>query len=235
MEDALDKQAKQMGRKMLAIYEETAPKLKKLTSEGVPTTCTKGCSHCCSLQIYISLPEAVAIAERMSQTPARLKQMVQKCEEHIGKQQLNQSAHFKQNLPCMFLTNNKECSIYDVRPMPCRHHYAVTPPESCAPNAEQESEVGRYDTSEVDREVMMTAVKEYRRANLPPLIAPIPVAVLWALRLLESGPVKFLSLLETQENLGLADIRMWTQISLMNNESTKESPEQPPEEVQEGV
>lgn len=214
----MDKHARQMGRRILALYKEQEPALRELITRGTPPSCTKGCSHCCNLQVYITMPEALAIAEYVSQSPTLLKRTVQSCQESISKQKLSSTDHFRENIPCAFLSDKKECSVYEVRPMPCRHHFAITPPENCS-SENTTAEVGRYDTTALDVEVLKTSLRETTRNNIPPLVAPIPVAVMWALRLLEDGPVKFLTVLETQENLGLADIRMWTQIALMRDES----------------
>lgn len=71
------------------------------------TACTRGCSHCCHIEIEISAIEA----------------------EHIEKSlgikrnpNLVKSSHF--GTPCPFLKNGS-CSIYRHRPFVCRRHVAL--------------------------------------------------------------------------------------------------------------
>lgn len=40
---------------------------------------------------------------------------------------------FATETPCVFLTEDQKCSIYDVRPSACRHHVVFSPPKRCAP------------------------------------------------------------------------------------------------------
>ena len=58
----MDKQARQLGRRMLAVYRELEPRTQQMAKD-VGSTCREGCSACCNIQVFISLPEAVAIVE----------------------------------------------------------------------------------------------------------------------------------------------------------------------------
>jgi Fe-S-cluster containining protein len=205
----MDKQAKQLGRRMLAVYRELDAPLKKYAEDG-KTTCQKGCAHCCHLQVYISLPEAVAIAERIMPDPKLTAEVVRKCYDQLPKLKRDSVEYFKQAEPCVFLSEAKECGIYDVRPMPCRHHYVASPPEDCSPLVDGRTVV-RLNTQKADGFVMSESLRVMKQHQIPLLLAPIPVAVLWALKLLAEGEMKFRDSLNTPEDLGLFDIRRWTQ------------------------
>lgn len=208
----MDKQAKQLGRRMLAVYRELDAPLQKYAAEG-KTTCQKGCAHCCHLQVYISLPEAVALAEKVMSDPKLTADTVRKCYEMLPKLKTDSVEFFKQALPCVFLNDAKECSVYDVRPMPCRHHYVASPPEDCSPMVDGKTIV-RLNTEKADAFVMTESLRVMKQHQLPLLLAPIPVAVLWAMKLLSEGEMKFVDTLNTPEDLGVFDIRGWTQYAI---------------------
>jgi Fe-S-cluster containining protein len=206
----MDKDAKRLGRRMLALYQEQEPALKKFAAdEG--TTCRKGCSHCCNLVINISFPEAVAIAESILQLPPEALGKITR-ELYLQTEQLSfdQQAYFDKNIPCVFLDKEKGCSIYGVRPQPCRSYYVVSDPAKCSSEAGVQT-VARLDTMAFDLPVTEEALRVSKQRGLPPLIAPIPVSVLWALRFLTEGEASFLAALRNAEPMGMADIRVWTQ------------------------
>lgn len=86
---------------------------KFVTTDSV---CSKGCAHCCSVDVHISSLEAAYITENIG-IPADFSSPYSK----------NHSS------PCPFLSTEKRCSIYQFRPFNCRTIRAVDHPKYCAP------------------------------------------------------------------------------------------------------
>lgn len=86
---------------------------KFVTADSV---CSKGCSHCCSVDVRISSLEAAYITENIG-IPADFT-----------------SEHSKNHAsPCPFLSTDKSCSIYPFRPFSCRTMRAADHPSYCVP------------------------------------------------------------------------------------------------------
>lgn len=209
----MDKGARQLGRRMLAIYREMDPVL-SAAAEHHKVTCRPGCAACCYLQVPVSLPEAVAIVEPLIKDRQALARLVVRCYELIEKAPMDRVEHFKAQLPCVFLGSDKRCTVYERRPDGCRTHLVVSPPENCAADAADPG-VMRLDTVALTEEVMQESLRVLKQRQLPLLLAPMPVAVVWAVRLLVEGEDAFRKTVETAESLGKADMRMWTAHLLM--------------------
>lgn len=216
----MDKGAKQLGRRMLSVYRQLDEPLQKFAADN-GATCQKGCAHCCNRQVFISMPEAVAIAEDLLLDPAKAADVVRRCYEMLPRLKLDANAHFKQAIPCVFLTGEKECGVYDSRPMPCRHHFVASPPSDCSPMVDGTTVV-RLNTQKVDAFVMQESLRVSKQRQVPVLLAPIPVAVLWAMKLLSEGENEFMKSLSLPEDLGIFDIRGWTQHALNSVAATSQ-------------
>lgn len=93
--------------------------------------CKRGCSHCCHVQVLITVDEAEIIGKRIGRKPQPI------FGRGRGRADV-QSFDWGYHNPCTFLVNG-ECSIYENRPLPCRLQYnldhdslmcELTPPES---------------------------------------------------------------------------------------------------------
>lgn len=91
-----------------------AGEISKATASQTP--CKNGCSHCCYMGVMITDFEARKIAD------------------HTNRQSVKQSNNLQQILdgfsvekyagvPCVFLGDKGECTIYPVRPLACRLHH----------------------------------------------------------------------------------------------------------------
>ncbi|WP_109015629.1 YkgJ family cysteine cluster protein [Novimethylophilus kurashikiensis] len=77
------------------------------------SVCSQKCSHCCHIPVSISGVEADLLAETSGREIKKR-----------GGLFLNKYS------PCPFLRKN-ECSVYDVRPLVCRAHFAFDDPQYC--------------------------------------------------------------------------------------------------------
>ena len=84
--------------------------------------CEKGCVHCCNRIVSASYPEILAISEYVERewTAEQKQEFVNRARQA----DIDNEAHAAitkrcADTPCPFLVEN-ECSIYPVRPMPCR-------------------------------------------------------------------------------------------------------------------
>lgn len=77
------------------------------------TSCQKGCSSCCKMDVHLTALEATHIAQA-SKLTARDNPLTT---GHESK--------------CPFLSEKGTCSIYNYRPLLCRTYHVLTPPEMC--------------------------------------------------------------------------------------------------------
>jgi len=100
-------------------------------SPGATPACQAGCSYCCHYHVYVTAPEALAIADHMRGWPAADRDRVlAKLTENAGQAAaLGKDRHVQTNIRCAFLGGDDLCSIYAVRPLACRRHHSfdVTP------------------------------------------------------------------------------------------------------------
>lgn len=79
--------------------------------------CHKGCANCCHGRIWIKQVEADLIADTYGLTAPRIVD-----DMDGGSIPLKDSSR-----PCPFLSADKECTIYEVRPLVCRTHFNFEP------------------------------------------------------------------------------------------------------------
>lgn len=209
------KRLRRLGRKMSSVYKEMDLSVVK-AMDGMKVSCKVGCASCCNLLVLASLPEAVAVAEyilssveRRKLVPELSKRFWQQAEaiEQGGLRQIRVN-YLKKKVPCGLLnTDNNTCMAYEARPGACRYHHVVTPPENCA---DPEAAVGRVDTRGVELALLSEANKVSKQTKLPLYVAPLPVVMLWAFKLLIEGRKAFEDALK-DPNLGILSLDGWMQ------------------------
>jgi Fe-S-cluster containining protein len=131
----------------------------KLSFLGENVSCTRGCSACCFQHISAPAAHCIAVVDFLYEKDRVLTQFLnnyQSWQEKAGKlsQEIDTAynkaidpqrasisgatgkalsrRYFEQRIPCPFLVDSA-CSIYEIRPICCSAHRAVTPKEWCDP------------------------------------------------------------------------------------------------------
>ena len=205
----MDKSDVRLGRRMLAVYREKDRDLSKVAAES---SCTKGCSSCCNRLIRVTFPEAVAIAEYVISRPEFkldhqriLDGMYAQLAEIKGLAPVNTRQYFEQSNPCVFLTPEKTCSIYEVRPTGCRSHFVSTAPTACAPTSAEP--VQALDTEATTYYMNSEALRVSKQTNTPLWSGPLQVMLTWAFLLLREGRQSVEAL--HAKDLGILDLNRW--------------------------
>lgn len=147
-----------------------------LAANGQPVQCRKGCCACCSYLVALSLPEVYYLQQTFSTIPAECRvpiiydcidsakkildvNALKKYNIETGNDMSDISKWYSQlNLKCPFLSVGS-CGIYAQRPLACREHMAITPPELCKSGKHQTPEI-------VDMPISMTEVLGQLAAEL---------------------------------------------------------------------
>lgn len=228
------KRHRRLGRKMVSLYKEVDPLVKR-GMEGLNVSCKEGCASCCYLMVLVSLPEAVAIAahilgdvERRKQVPELSRKFWEQAKAlEEGQFAQIRTQYFKKQIPCAFLdTEKKTCTVYDVRPPACRYHYVVSDPALCSPDSD--ANVQRVDTANTEDVCLSEANRVSKQTKLPLFVAPMPITMLWAFKLLIEGRSAFDAALR-DPNLGVLNLAGW--ISALRLDESKPQPEALPEKT----
>jgi Fe-S-cluster containining protein len=211
------KRLRRMGRKMASLFETLDPEVAKAI-EPLNVSCKTGCAGCCYLLTLVSLPEAVSIAEyflsdkeRRNLIPLLMRSFWEQV-QHIppGNFKAIRQAYFQKKVPCTFLDEEtKLCTIYPVRPGACRFHFVVSDPVLCQPERGIQS-VGHVNTLGVEAQVLSEANRVSNQTKMPLFIAPLPVVMLWAFKLLIEGRAAFDAALK-EEN-GVMGLNVWMEM-----------------------
>ncbi len=209
------KRFRRMGRKMTAFYSTADVAMANGTKE-MKISCKVGCAGCCHLLTLISLPEGVAIAEhfladvtRRTLIPLLMQSFFGQLKHLDGESYANiRDTYFRKKVPCSFLdTTTNRCTIYSVRPSACRYHMVVSDPAACHPDSGDQM-VQRVDSLALDTAALSEAIKVSNQTKIPLYVAPMPVVMLWAFKLLIEGREGFENALK-DPNLGAMDLNGW--------------------------
>jgi Fe-S-cluster containining protein len=114
-----------------SIHEEIDKEIKKGLEYGsMKTTCTKGCSFCCRINVDIGYEEAELIIDYCKEIGLDIDWNT------LREQQFRTDSSWKTLDPsmkaCVFLDKQEgTCRIYEHRPANCRKYYVVTDPKLC--------------------------------------------------------------------------------------------------------
>ncbi len=162
-----ERRAKRAGKVVLQLYREYAPTVAD-AAERMGVTCKEGCAHCCMLPATATIPEMVPVVEYLvgrcdwnRRRPALERELTLQLAAFAGVNALDpieRKRFFTRQLPCAFLTKDKRCEIYAVRPTVCRYHMVVSPPENCALGAGDPT-VARVDLRKIENTVAVHAAQ----------------------------------------------------------------------------
>jgi Fe-S-cluster containining protein len=135
-----------------------------LSAREEAISCRPGCSHCCFHYVAVSLAQGILIVDYLYRSKALLKHFVDYFEtwrkdgeaiaDRIDRIRIRavmtsvpmdqvmvdtrplSTQYLDSHIRCPFLIDDK-CSIYEVRPMACSSHHSISPPDYCAPGAQQ--------------------------------------------------------------------------------------------------
>jgi Fe-S-cluster containining protein len=85
--------------------------------------CSAGCSYCCHVHAYATLPEILAVAAwlRRSLAPEALALLKERLAQHVEKvEPLSDEARWAARIPCALLDARGYCSVHEARPLRCR-------------------------------------------------------------------------------------------------------------------
>ena len=182
------RRARNAGKVVLQLYRDYAPAVSQ-AAERMGVTCKEGCSHCCKLPATATVPEMVPVVEYLTRRddwnrrrPGLERELTRQLVEFSSVDVLDATERerfFARQLPCAFLTHDKRCEIYPVRPTVCRYHMVVSPPENCAMGADDPT-VARVDLRKIENTVLVNGAQAFGELTG----GPIALAFVLAARIL---------------------------------------------------
>jgi hypothetical protein len=111
-----------LARAALDLAEQGIAGLREEAPPRRPLACRAGCAWCCLLQVPVSAPEVLLIANflRQRRTAAELEELRARLGEHVAATRgATAEQHLAAHLPCPLLAE-QACTVYQVRPLACR-------------------------------------------------------------------------------------------------------------------
>ncbi len=128
----------------LKIVDQAMDRFFDAALQGHPVRCGPGCDRCCHQWIAdLKACEAARLSARARATmdpqvtiaklEAQQRAFERALREARGDEEAATRAYFFRNLPCVFLSAEGRCSVWDIRPYACRTYFSFSDPELCAP------------------------------------------------------------------------------------------------------
>lgn len=161
-------------------------------SEKLPVTCDS-CTKpwCCNMMVGISLVEALLIVVPFTDDKdswQKLMSLVPELERHSKMMETRDNSQwFHEREPCPFLDEGR-CSVYDRRPIACRTHMSTEDPSHCAPDWHMASSIAYVNPMHVLMYGTEAVAELQFGVDLPAYSAPLPPAILSAIRYVTEGP-----------------------------------------------
>lgn len=151
---------------------------------GATIPCRLGCSACCYILATVTLAEAIHLV-------AALKIGGHKFDHDAIRRQFEIVIDPAMDLPkwqdaqepCVALVGDR-CAAYDARPLTCRAHYVVGPPEDCSPPAKGVLGIDSRGFLDIGMPPIMVASQ---RVGVPLSYGPLPFLVPIAITALDEG------------------------------------------------
>ncbi|PIK14990.1 YkgJ family cysteine cluster protein [Halobacteriovorax sp. JY17] len=152
---------KEVNRKITELFKDSAVERN--------VSCREGCSACCHTQVSISDDEA-QLLHKIVQDGHKIDLERLKNQSKASKSSATWYRLSYQERACIFLDENKSCSIYDSRPMVCRTNHVVGDPKDCSTEDGLEHSVKLLNTFEADMVVMAGFSQCEENGALPDLL-----------------------------------------------------------------
>lgn len=115
-----------LGVHQLQYFKRVDASMSIEDAQGPTLACKSGCSFCCHFRVEVFATEALTIAEHIKKNPAETKKIVAKLQENIALHAIAPPGkQMHKNIACAFLSPDKTCSIYEVRPLGCRSYHSL--------------------------------------------------------------------------------------------------------------
>lgn len=184
-------------RRLPALYQKLDGAMAE-AGKKLEVTCTKGCADCCYQMVSMSLVEALAIidhiykkANRAVHFKSRSLPIIQEQSELFLKGSVTVRMWFELQVPCVFLTQDNLCSVYDVRPVACRTYAVVSDPKLCSPESGAAQKVGAVDNRKMIKHSLAVTWEIAKELGVLDTHAPMPVALMLAHKLFAGGVAEY--------------------------------------------
>lgn len=116
--------------------------------------CKKGCGFCCMQNVDVTNDETEVLLEYSKEQGIEIDWgKAERQSKHNIDTWKNQSA---EDIKCVFLNDDNECSVYEYRPSVCRKLFVITEPKYCDIVGYPKHQVGRVNS--IDAEILATAI-----------------------------------------------------------------------------
>lgn len=133
------------------------------------TQCKKGCSACCHSQVAITEDEAIQLVD-LVERGVEINWTRLWVQAKAGND-LNKFMQIPYELRgCIFLNDNRECSVYSERPSVCRTNYVLSDPSHCKVIAGETKSVQLLNTFGADSWVYGLFSRNSKNGTLPYMI-----------------------------------------------------------------
>jgi len=157
--------------------------------------CKKSCSQCCTKKIYITIAEAIEIVEHLQAMGLWVD--VYKKLQNVDEEWANvdETTYNHLGLECVLL-NNRECSVYKVRPLMCATYFVNSHPDLCAPSRNDDPAFSSFYLDDMIEEYHNKVVKNAHPTLLMSHVVWLPRALKYAFMVLDTPIDDYDSLLK---------------------------------------
>lgn len=99
--------------------------------KSIPISCTKGCNHCCHMEVEITSDEALILKGILADGFAIDRDRFIRQSQRPLQDETWRRRHFHPENRCIFLAADGACSVYEARPVMCRRHTVTSPAVHC--------------------------------------------------------------------------------------------------------
>jgi Fe-S-cluster containining protein len=96
---------------------------------GKKITCRKSCSHCCYIHASAGDSEVKDLVASIKSGEVKISENLLNFQSTLYQSQYEATPIEKRR--CIFLQEDNSCGVYERRPLSCRIHHSLSPPEKC--------------------------------------------------------------------------------------------------------